>query len=178
MNNFVVLVDYAQLDSLPRDNREREYQAQHSRIEELVEKNEEKSKIIENLSTQNAELENKIKQKEEKFLELQEQSKKLIKRNNTRNKKSCLRRNKKILELRKSSDSEKNDVEVEKIKQELNQSTVKIELKRSDTEKDELKKILSEKEEVIFSQNQTIKRKNLNLKVLLDQIHKTCTKRG
>ena len=155
MDNFVVLVDYAQLNSLPIENREarlwksyyeRELDrlAQRLRIEELVEKNEEKSKIIENLSTQNAELENKIKQKE---------------------------------------DSEKNDVEVEKIKQELNKSStlknevekLKIELKRSDTEKDELKKILSEKEEVIFSQNQTIKRKNQNLNVLLDQIHKSCT---
>ena len=158
MDNFVVLVDYAQLNSLPIENREarlwksyyeRELDrlAQRLRIEELVEKNEEKSKIIENLSTQNAELENKIKQKE---------------------------------------DSEKNDVEVEKIKQELNKSTtlkndlevekLKIELKRSDTEMDELKKILSEKEEVIFLQNQTIKRKNQNLKVLLDQIHKSCKK--
>ena len=91
---------------------------------------------------------------------------------------------KKIRQLRNRSDNEESDLKLAKPKHESDQSDIvknemeienlKAELIRSKAEKDELKRILSEKEELIISQNQTLKRKNQNLKDLLNEIHKSC----
>lgn len=194
MNNFVVLVDYVtMLSFLREDNKamqgeagdyEREGRGQEARMEELVEKNEEKSKIIECLSTQKAELENKI-QRNEKIVEKQKQMQ------NRKNKNARMRQ--KIRKLQNRSDNEKSDLKLPKpkpgnipwpkqesdqsdtVKNEMEIENLKAELIRSKAEKDELKRILSEKEELIISQNQTLKRKNQNLKDLLNEIHKSCT---
>ena len=184
MSNFVVLVDYAQMHSfLKEDNKamqgvvgnyEGEGRDQQAKIEELVERNEDPSIIIENFSTQKAELENKIQQNE-KFVELHRQRKKM------KNKRH------KINKLQKMSEKEKSELKLampnqEKersdsgttVKNESEMEKLKLELIKSKAEKDELERILSEKEEVIISQSQTLKRKNKNLKDLLNEIHKSC----
>ena len=185
MSNFVVLIDYAQMHSFLREdnkamqgvvgNYEGEGWGQKAKMEELVEKNEDKSRIIENFSTQKAEIENKIQQNE-KFVELHRQKKK---RKNMRHK---------INKLQKISEKEKSELKLARpnqekerfdsgttVKNESEMEKLKLELIRSKAEKDELERILSEKEKVIISQSQKLERKNQNLKDLLNEIHKSCT---
>ena len=164
MTNFVVLVDYvttyaqSQMHSFLREdnkamqgvvgNCEGEGRGQQAKVEELVEKNKEKSRI----------------------------------RNQKSRKRKIIR--KKINKLQNMSENEESELKLAMLKQEKDRfdtvknesemEKLKLELIRSKAEKDELERILSEKEEVIISQSQTLKRKNQNLKDLLNEINKSC----
>ena len=142
----------AEVGSYMRASRGKE-----ARIKDLLGKNEANSKVIENLSTEKADLEDKIKQKKESetnqlkiIIALEEKLKK-----NATTIKNFKRRFK------------QKKMATERLKQELD---------KSDTEKNELKRLLSEKEDVIYSQNQKLNWKDQNLKILLDEIHKSCPK--
>ena len=127
------------------------------RIKDLLGKNEANSKVIENLSTEKADLEDKIKQKKESEtnqLKIIIAFEEKLKKNAT-----TIKKFKRRFKQKKMA--------TERLKQELN---------KYNTEKNELKRLLSEKEDVIYSQNQKLNWKDQNLKILLDEIHKSCPK--
>ena len=142
----------AEVGSYMRASRGKE-----ARIKDLLGKNEANSKVIENLSTEKADLEDKIKQKKESEtnqLKIIIAFEEKFKKNAT-----TIKYFKKRFKQKKMA--------TERLKQELD---------KSDTEKNELKRLLSEKEDVIYSQNQKLNWKDQNLKILLDEIHKSCPK--